>query len=115
MGCHLEVDITAVKVAALRGNACKRGETYAGSELFDPRRTLTTTVTVKGGVKQLVPVKTKEGIPKAGLRFSMEVLRRLVVNAPIRTGDVLVEDLLGTGISVVACADVGRREKIVNN
>ena len=102
MGCQLEVspefDVT--------GNACPRGESYARKELSAPTRTLTCTVAVKNGARPLVSAKTAGEVPKQSLLSCMEYIRRLSIAAPVHKGDVLVRDLLHTGIHLVACEDV---------
>lgn len=113
MGCSMEVTLESdasghKKVTAVKDNGCKRGEQYAAKELQNPTRTLTTTIKVEGGVLPVVPVKTAGEVPKASLLQCMEVVRRASCKAPVKRGDILLYDLLGTGINVIACADVGK-------
>lgn len=110
MGCRMEAVADGNKIKSLKGNTCKRGESYAQSELFDPRRTLTTTVAVAGGNSPLVAVKSANPLPKVLLTSCMEVLRRTRATAPVASGQTLVEDILGTGIDIVACDDVDAKE-----
>ena len=111
MGCSMEVEVETnasgqKKVLSVKDNGCKRGEQYAAKELQNPTRTLTTTIKVEGGELPLVPVKTAGEVPKASLFQCMEVVRRASCKAPVKRGDVLIYDLLGTGVNVVACADI---------
>lgn len=111
MGCSMEVEVETnasgqKKVLSVKDNGCKRGEQYAAKELINPTRTLTTTIKVEGGQLPLVPVKTAGEVPKASLLQCMEVVRRASCKAPVKRGDVLIYDLLGTGVNVVACADI---------
>ena len=111
MGCSMEVEVETnasgqKKVLSVKDNGCKRGEQYAVKELQNPTRTLTTTIKVEGGELPLVPVKTAGEVPKASLLQCMEVVRRASCKAPVKRGDVLIYDLLGTGVNVVACADI---------
>ena len=113
MGCSMEVEVETnangqKKVVIVKDNGCKRGEQYAAKELQNPTRTLTTTIKVEGGVLPVVPVKTAGEVPKASLLQCMEVVRRASCRAPVKRGDILLYDLLGTGINVIACADVGK-------
>lgn len=113
MGCSMEVEVEndAVghkKVLSVKDNGCKRGEQYASKELQNPTRTLTTTIKVEGGVLPVVPVKTAGEVPKASLLQCMEVVRRASCKAPVKRGDILLYDLLGTGINIVACADIAK-------
>lgn len=111
MGCSMEVEVETnasgqKKVLSVKDNGCKRGEQYAAKEVQNPTRTLTTTIKVEGGELPLVPVKTAGEVPKASLLQCMEVVRRASCKAPVKRGDVLIYDLLGSGVNVVACADI---------
>lgn len=102
-GCHLKVNIEENNVT---GNGCKRGAEYGINEVTNPVRVVTTTAKVMDGVLPVVPVKTKEPIPK-GLNFKcMEVINKCTVEAPVKIGDIVVKNILGTGIDVVACRNV---------
>lgn len=109
MGCQLEVELEDGKVTRVTGNTCKRGEAYGIAECTAPTRTLTTTVRVSGGTQPLVSVKTAAPIPKELLFDGMKVLRKLTVAAPVALGQVVMEDLCGTGIGVVAGKEVSAR------
>ena len=111
MGCSMEVEVETdadghKKVLSVKDNGCKRGEQYAAKELQNPTRTLTSTIKVNGGALPVVPVKTAGEVPKNMLLQCMEVVRRASCKAPVKRGDILLYDLLGTGINVIACADV---------
>ena len=94
------------QVRSVTGNKCPRGDKFAHQELTCPMRVLTTTVAVSGGDETLLPVRTAEAIPLALHAQAMDLIRGLVVNAPIRMGDVVLEDLLGTNIDLVASMDI---------
>lgn len=110
--CLLTVEIersadgALVEVRSVTGNSCPRGDKFAHQELTCPMRVLTTTVAVSGGDEALLPVRTAEAIPLALHAQTMTLIRDLVVNAPIRMGDVVPEDLLGTNIDLVASMDI---------
>jgi CxxC motif-containing protein len=110
MGCQLEVtkisEVNGKSEYSVTGNACTRGESYARKELTNPTRTLTCTVAVNGGVRRLVPAKSKTEIPRDMQLECMQVIRRLSVYAPVHEGDILVEDILNTGADIIACDDV---------
>ena len=95
-----------VEVRSVAGNSCPRGDTFAHQELTRPMRVLTTTVAVSGGDEALLPVRTAEAIPLALHAQAMDLIRGVVVEAPIRMGDVVLEDLLHTGIDLIASMDI---------
>lgn len=103
-----DADGAVVEVRAVTGNSCPRGDKFAHQELICPMRVLTTTIAVSGGDEALLPVRTAEAIPLALHAQAMNLIRGLVVNAPIRIGDVVLEDLLGTSIDLVASMDIDR-------
>lgn len=113
MGCIMDVEIgDEIKVS---GNTCKRGFEYAVKESTNPTRVITSTVGVNNGELQVVPVKTKGEVPKNMIMDCMKVIRKIRVNAPVKTGDVLLDGILGTGVSIVATRDVEATEQVLND
>ena len=93
-------------VRSVTGNSCPRGDTFAHQELTCPMRVLTTTVAVSGSDEALLPVRTAEAIPLELHAQAMDLIRSVVVEAPIQMGDVVLEDLLGTSINLIASMDI---------
>ena len=93
-------------VRSVTGNSCPRGDTFAHQELTCPTRVLTTTVAVSGGDEALLPVRTAEAIPLELHAQAMDLIRGVVVDAPIRMGDVVLENLLDTNINLIASMDI---------
>ncbi len=109
LGCRLEVDEDSHgDIVEIRGSSCRKGDRYAEQEHTDPRRGVTTTVAIDGGLWPRLPVKTSGEIPKDRVLAACEVLRRVRIEAPVEMGDVIVHDLLGTGCDVVATRDMAR-------
>ncbi|WP_129596650.1 DUF1667 domain-containing protein [Anaerophilus nitritogenes] len=105
MGCHLEVNKQGEEYT-VEGNKCKRGQEYAVKELTAPTRVVTTTVKIKNGNLNRLPVKTKEAIPKDKIFECMKLIDSIEVTAPIHVGDVIIKDILGTGVDLVAARDM---------
>ena len=101
MGCHLNVE-QSEEGFKVEGNTCKRGEKYAVQELTNPTRVITTTVKLENSYLQLLPVKTEDPIPKGMIFDIMEALDKVKVNAPVKVGDVIVENILDTGVNVIS-------------
>ena len=111
LGCRLEVEEDAEgHIVEVRGAGCRRGDRYAEQEHFDPRRAVTTTVAISGARWPRLPVRTAGEVPKDLVRGAVDALGEIRVEAPVRMGDVVVEDLLGTGVAVVATRDMVRRD-----
>ncbi|HCL03373.1 MAG TPA: molybdopterin oxidoreductase, partial [Lachnoclostridium phytofermentans] len=102
MGCELTATINDNGMVTVKGNACIRGEQYARKELTNPLRALTTTVRVVGGTQAMVPVRTKGDIPKEKIMDGIRQLKQIQVTAPIQIGEVIVENLVNTGVAVIA-------------
>lgn len=100
-GCVVRVDAQGM----CTGNACERGVAFAQAELRCPMRTFTGTVRVYGSYTALVPVRTRDDVPAAELMNVAAACRRIVVDAPVASGDVLCADVAHTGASLIACTD----------
>lgn len=96
-GCRLHV----AQDGTVTGNACPRGAAYGRAELQNPVRTLTSTVRIEGAALRRVPVKTAAPIPKGSLFAAMEALNALTLYAPVRTGEIVLENIAGTGVNLV--------------
>lgn len=108
LGCAVAVEIEENgQIVNVTGNTCKRGDDYARKEVSNPTRIVTSTVRVEGGTSDMVSVKTKTDIPKNKIFACMEGLKGVCVKAPVHIGDVIVENIAGTGVDVVATKEAG--------
>ncbi|MBR3231777.1 MAG: DUF1667 domain-containing protein [Lachnospiraceae bacterium] len=109
LGCQLEVMMDANgDIQLITGNTCPRGEKYARKEVTSPTRIVTSSVRVYGSRngERMVSVKTASDVPKGKI---MEVIRDLAgvsVPCPVRIGDVLLRDIAGTGVDMIATKNV---------
>ncbi|QEK10906.1 DUF1667 domain-containing protein [Crassaminicella thermophila] len=101
MGCRLEA-IKEKEEYKIEGNKCPRGKEYGIKELTNPTRVVTSTVRIKGGMLNRLPVKTNGDIPKEKIFECMKLLDLIEVEAPIKAGDIIVKDLFGTGVDIIA-------------
>ncbi|WKY45469.1 DUF1667 domain-containing protein [Eubacteriaceae bacterium ES2] len=102
IGCQMTVEAKADGTYDVTGNNCKRGPKYAVAEMTNPTRVIPTTVVIKNAMLPRLPVKTAEPIPKGKIFEAMDAINKVSVNAPVKTGDVVIKDLLGLGIDVVS-------------
>ncbi len=105
IGCQLTVKAEGEAVT-VTGNTCPRGKEYGIKEVTNPTRTVTSSVRVDGGKLPLVSVKTKEDIPKDKIFAVMDAIHQTRAAAPVRTGDILIENVAGTGTDIVATRTV---------
>lgn len=108
LGCELEAEIDSEsgEIIDIKGSRCPKGREYAIREITDPRRILMTIVKVRGGRLPVVSVKTAGPIPKGKLLDAAMAVSQIVVDAPVMVGDTVVDNLLGTGVSVIATNNV---------
>ena len=103
MGCGITVEIADNGDSlSVTGNPFTRGDTYARAECTNPVRSLATTVKVDGGIHNVVPCKSAGSLPKDKIMECMEIINNAQAKAPVKLGDILVENILGTGINIVA-------------
>ena len=103
-GCQMKVTFTEDgKIASVEGNSCKRGITYAEDECTHPRRTVTSTVRCSSG--EVVPVKTETTVPKELVFKVMEEINSVTAPNGLKIGDVVIENVAGTGVNVIATAN----------
>lgn len=107
MGCALTIEMEGNEVVSISGNTCPRGDAYGRKEVTNPTRIVTSTVRVTGGTADMVSVKTKQDIPKEKIFDCVKALKDVEVQAPVHLGDVIVSDVAGTGVDIVATRNVG--------
>ena len=100
-GCVLEADMDS-KPIRITGNLCPKGIKYAISEIENPERVLTSSVLTEGMILKMVPVRTDRPIPKKDLFRAMEEIKKIRLRKPVAVGDIIIEDLLGLGVKLVA-------------
>ena len=103
-GCELDVEKSGEDVR-VSGHACPRGEAYGRAELVNPTRMVTGLVRV-AGMRKPLPVKTRSAIPKGKIDSTLFAMHQATVQLPVRIGDVIIGDVAGTGVDVVATANM---------
>ena len=109
MGCEIEVILSDEgKITSVTGNTCRRGEVYARKEIESPRRIVTSTVKVAGSIEgaACVSCKTQTDIPKDKIFDVIRELKDTTCNCPVNIGDIVLSNAAGTGVDVVATANV---------
>lgn len=108
LGCTLTAEVDGNEVVSVSGNTCSRGDAYARKELISPTRIVTSTVRVANGQSDMVSVKTKEDIPKGKIFECIKELQDVRIQAPVRIGDVIVSNIAGTGVDIVATKNIAK-------
>ena len=107
MGCAVTLTIDDNgKVVSIAGHKCKEGEKYVLDEYENPVRTLTATVLTQSSSQRLLAVRTTAPIPKTKLVPGIMALAKVRTKPPIKIGDVILSNLLDTGVDVAATSDL---------
>ena len=105
MGCRLNITGTLDDLK-ISGNTCKKGLNYAHDEITNPTRMICTTVKIRGGIHKVIPVRTDRAIPD---KYKLEVVKavnKIELTSPVKMGDIIISDLFGTGVNIVAERDM---------
>lgn len=111
INCPVGCRMTAVtdengQVVSVTGNTCVRGDKYARQECVAPERMITAVIPVRGSHMPL-SVKTRTTAPKKLIPDIMRELGKLDISAPFRAGDVVVPNVCGCGVDIIATKSVG--------
>ena len=93
----------------IEGHSCKRGEEYAREEFVAPKRILTTTMRVENGFLPLIPVRSDKPIPKDKLGETLKLIAKTQTKAPIKMGDILIENILELDSNLIASRDLAKK------
>lgn len=105
LGCRISVDMDQEgNIQSVSGYTCNNGKAYAISECTNPKRTLTTILPVEGGT---IPISVRSDAPvdKDKVFDCLTFLRAVKAPHGVKLGDVIVADVLGTGVNIIATRD----------
>lgn len=97
-GCHLKVDDDM----NVTGNTCPRGKVYAINEMTCPKRVITSTVVIESKLVSRMPVMTENEVPKEKMFDIVKALDEVRLAAPVKCRDVVIENVCGTGVNIIA-------------
>ena len=92
----------------VEGNKCNRGKEYALKEMLEPSRVLTSRVLLEDGPMSRLPVKTNGVIPSHLADETMKIIRESKVVAPVAKGDIIIKNILNTGVDLIAARKVNK-------
>ena len=104
-GCRISVDYENGKVNSAEGYKCPKGADYATSEIVNPVRVLTATMKAEGCERPFA-VKSSKPIPKSMMRQAAAELKNHKPAMPIKLGDTVIKNILGTGADIIATQDL---------
>lgn len=112
--CPNSCDISVVsgcggEVKSVSGFKCRRGDGYARAEVTAPVRTLTALVQIEGGDIAMCPVRTDKPVPKELLKKIAALAAEIKISAPVKPGDIVVKNIMGTQADLVVCRKIGEK------
>lgn len=111
LGCRVEISLDRRgAVSALKGAECAQGEKYVVREFKSPVRTVTATVRTGEKSFPLIPVRTSRPVPRELIGEVMRETARARAKAPVKAGDVIVKNILKTGVDLIATTDWPARQ-----
>jgi len=106
--CDLEVTLENNKIIAIEGAMCPKGKTYVENELSNPMRTIATSIKINNGDLPLVSVRLSKEIPKGKIFDVMEEIKKIKLKAPVKVGQVVIENVLGLDSDVVITKNIDK-------
>ena len=107
--CNLNIQIDNKKILSVKGALCKRGEEYAYQEITNPKRKIASSIKVINGELPLVSIRLSAPIPKNEVFNVMGEIKKTEVHAPIKIGQVLIKNVLGLGIDIIATKNIDKK------
>lgn len=110
IGCQMTITENPLDPSGfiVEGNSCNRGRDFAIDEITKPERIVTGKVILRNGPMGHLPVKTTGVVPKNKVEECLKVINSTEVSAPVNKGDVIIKNILGLGVDVVAQRKVKR-------
>lgn len=111
VGCNITVEGEDDVIVSITGHQCNRGIGYATTEFLHPARILTTTVKVQNSSTLLLPVRSNQPIPKELIMQCMEIIKKFKVTPPIKSKDIIIPNICGTNIDIIATRHIDEERK----
>lgn len=105
-GCDITVELNNGIINSIQGATCKRGNRYVEQEITNPKRCISSSILLEGGVLPLVSVRLSNPIPKERIFDVMEVIKKSRLKAPVSTGQIAIANVLGLGSNVIVTKNV---------
>ena len=104
-GCTMKIEEKDGEIS-VTGNSCKRGASFAVSEMTEPKRTVCTTVRTVFKDAPVIPVRDSAEIPKDRIFDVMREINAVTLSSPVGRNDVIIKNVLGLGADVIATSGV---------
>lgn len=104
--CDIEAEVNGKLIIDISGNMCPKGKEYVENEIENPLRNFATSVFVADGDAPLCSVRLTKPIPKSCIFDAVREIKKIRVSAPVKVGQILLENLLGSGADVIATRQI---------
>lgn len=104
-GCTMKIEEKDGEIS-VTGNSCKRGASFAVSEITEPKRTVCTTVRTVFKDAPVIPVRVSAEIPKDRIFDVMREINAVTLSSPVGRNDVIIKNVLGLGADVIATSGI---------
>lgn len=99
----------------VEGNSCGRGREFAIQEMNKKSRVITGKVLLRNGIMGHLPVKTTGLVPNNRVEDVLNIINSTCITAPVNKGDIIIENVLGLGIDVIAARKVKEAKNTTDN
>ena len=110
-GCDIMVESENGLFISAEGNRCRKGLDYVKQELESPMRTIASSVLVKDGILPLASVRTSSPIPKDRIFTVMAEIRKIVLTAPVREGEIIIRNVCNLSSDIIVTKSVSRKNQ----
>ncbi len=107
VGCRICVELEGEQVLQIEGNQCSKGAKYAAQEAVEPMRVFTGLMRAENCEKPFA-VRSDRPIPKNKMMECAAELKKRRPKAPVCIGNIVYENILGTGANIVAAQNLER-------
>jgi CxxC motif-containing protein len=110
VGCRLEIRHKNGDIK-VTGNRCGRGLEYAAGYNSADSAFLRGRCLLENGPLGRLPVVSSAPVPQALVDEMLAVIQQTSVSAPVEKGQIVIKNILGSGIDVLSQRRVGRNLK----
>lgn len=110
-GCTMKIEEKDGELF-VTGNSCKRGASFAVSEMTEPKRTVCTTVRTVFKNAPVIPVRVSSEIPKGRIFDVMREINAVTVSTPVGRNEAIIKNVLGLGADVIATSNILKEQDV---
>ena len=105
IGCEMDVERRGDEVE-VTGNRCEKGPDFAREEIIDPKRNLATSLPIRGKYFRTLSVRLSDRVSRHLVRNIVKEIAQVRVAPPVKRGQVLLANIMNTGVDVIATRTV---------